>query len=169
MVSSRSEQKSTPSQSILRCSAMCVLTYFVTQDRLWLKISFGCYFFSLDSHDVDNGSPMNEVVSYPNNLTVHDLYFFMAVPTLCYELNFPRTSRIRKRFLIKRVIEVLVGMQVVLGLFQQWIIPSVKNSLETFSVCCYFFKFIVRFHKSNLKKFLFRKWKLYLPPKDYWN
>ncbi|EFX90273.1 hypothetical protein DAPPUDRAFT_300124 [Daphnia pulex] len=83
--------------------------------------------------DVDNGKSMNEVVSYPNNLTVHDLYFFMAVPTLCYELNFPRTSRIRKRFLIKRVIEVLVGMQVVLGLFQQWIIPSVKNSLETFS------------------------------------
>ncbi len=81
---------------------------------------------------------MDEVVSYPNNLTVHDLYFFMAVPTLCYELNFPRTSRIRKRFLIKRVIEVLVGMQVVLGLFQQWIIPSVKNSLETFSVCPFF-------------------------------
>lgn len=96
-------------------------------------------FICLDPPDVDNGKSMNEVVSYPNNLTVHDLYFFMAVPTLCYELNFPRTSRIRKRFLIKRVIEVLVGMQVVLGLFQQWIIPSVKNSLETFSVCPFFF------------------------------
>ena len=58
----------------------------------------------------------------------------MAVPTLCYELNFPRTSRIRKRFLIKRCVEVVVGFQVVAGLFQQWIIPSVKNSLITFSV-----------------------------------
>lgn len=91
----------------------------------------------IDSFEVANGkasSVVNEVVSYPNNLSVRDLYFFMAVPSLCYELNFPRTSRIRKRFLLKRVVEVFLGMQVVLGLFQQWIIPSVKNSLDTFSV-----------------------------------
>lgn len=75
-----------------------------------------------------------EMVSYPNNLSVRDLYYFMVVPSLCYELNFPRTSRIRKRFLLKRAVEVFLGMQVVLGLFQQWIIPSVKNSLDTFSV-----------------------------------
>lgn len=54
-------------------------------------------------------------------------------PTLCYELNFPRTSRIRKRFLLKRILEVIIGFNVVLGLFQQWIIPSVKNSLVPFS------------------------------------
>lgn len=89
----------------------------------------------LDPPDIDDGKAVDEMVSYPNNLSVRDLYFFMAVPTLCYELNFPRTSRIRKRFLIKRAIEVFLGMQVVLGLFQQWIIPSVKNSLQTFSVC----------------------------------
>ena len=76
----------------------------------------------------------NVIIQYPNNLTIRDLYYFMAVPSLCYELNFPRTSRIRKRFLIKRVFEVILGMQVVFGLFQQWIIPSVKNSLNTFSV-----------------------------------
>lgn len=77
------------------------------------------------------------IIQYPNNLTIRDLYYFMAIPSLCYELNFPRTSRIRKRFLIKRVIEVILGMQVVFGLFQQWIIPSVKNSLNTFSVLFY--------------------------------
>ena len=37
-------------------------------------------------------------------------------------------------FLIKRILEVVIGLQVIFGLFQQWIIPSVKNSLETFSV-----------------------------------
>lgn len=92
----------------------------------------------LDFTDGSNGqdAPYSEaVVQYPKNLTIRDLYFFMAVPTLCYELNFPRTSRIRKRFLLKRVVEVFVGMQVVLGLFQQWIIPSVRNSLDTFAVC----------------------------------
>lgn len=54
-------------------------------------------------------------------------------PTLCYELNFPRTERIRKRFLLRRIIELLFGIQLVLALFQQWIIPSVKNSLMPFS------------------------------------
>ena len=81
-----------------------------------------------------SGSSAHEYVQYPNNLTVLDLYYFMIVPSLCYELNFPRTSRIRKHFLLKRIIEVVVGFQVVFGLIQQWIIPSVKNSLITFSV-----------------------------------
>ena len=39
------------------------------------------------------------IVQYPNNLTIVDMYYFMLIPSLCYELNFPRTSRIRKRLL----------------------------------------------------------------------
>lgn len=38
------------------------------------------------------------------------------------------------RFLIKRIVEVVVGCQVVMSLFQQWMVPSVKNSLVPFSV-----------------------------------
>lgn len=72
-------------------------------------------------------------VEYPDNLKLTDILYFMCAPTVCYELNFPRTDRIRKRFLIKRVLELLVGLQVLASLFQQWIIPSVKNSLIPFS------------------------------------
>lgn len=64
---------------------------------------------------------------------LQDLYYFVMVPTLCYELNFPRTDRVRKRFLLRRMLELFFGMQLVLALFQQWIIPSVKNSLMPFS------------------------------------
>ncbi|CAG0914599.1 unnamed protein product [Notodromas monacha] len=74
-----------------------------------------------------------KIVGYPDNLTVGDLYYFLFSPTLCYELNFPRTERIRKRFLCKRIAEVVIGFHVTLGLFQQWIVPSVKNSLIPFS------------------------------------
>ncbi|XP_021956008.1 diacylglycerol O-acyltransferase 1 [Folsomia candida] len=70
---------------------------------------------------------------YPENLSIKDLYYFVMVPTLCYELNFPRTDRVRKRFLLRRMLELFFGMQLVLALFQQWIIPSVKNSLMPFS------------------------------------
>ena len=38
------------------------------------------------------------------------------------------------RFLIRRVLEVIVGTNIALALIQQWIIPSVVNSLIPFSV-----------------------------------
>lgn len=39
----------------------------------------------------------NALVQYPDNLNIRDLYYYILAPTLCYELNFPRTQRIRKR------------------------------------------------------------------------
>lgn len=73
------------------------------------------------------------IVKYPDNLNFKDLFYFICAPTLCYELNFPRTDRVRKRFLLKRLFEVIALCQVLMSLFQQWIIPSVKNSLIPFS------------------------------------
>ncbi|KAL4708093.1 hypothetical protein ACJJTC_009872 [Scirpophaga incertulas] len=73
------------------------------------------------------------LVKYPDNLNLKDLFYFLFAPTLCYELNFPRTTRIRKRFLVKRLLEVIFGWNLVLALFQQWMIPSVTNSVDTFS------------------------------------
>nr|KAF7398174.1 hypothetical protein H0235_016182 [Vespula pensylvanica] len=46
-------------------------------------------------HEV-NGCGM-ALVQYPDNLNFGDLYYYILAPTLCYELNFPRTQRIRKR------------------------------------------------------------------------
>lgn len=36
-----------------------------------------------------------------------DLYYFIFAPTLCYELNFPRSPRIRYRFLFRRIFEAV--------------------------------------------------------------
>lgn len=77
--------------------------------------------------------PNQKLVQYPENLTLRDLLYFLLAPTLCYELNFPRTARIRKRFLIKRLLEVIIGINIVMALFQQWMVPSVQNSLIPFS------------------------------------
>ncbi|XP_055376424.1 diacylglycerol O-acyltransferase 1 [Condylostylus longicornis] len=87
---------------------------------------------SHNHHEEDN-SNITELVHYPDNLNFKDLFYFLCAPTLCYELNFPRTTRVRKRFLIKRLLEVVIGVNVVMALFQQWMIPSVKNSLVPFS------------------------------------
>lgn len=90
----------------------------------------------------DNGAEFNhetekekeaELVQYPDNLNVKDLAYFLCVPTLCYELNFPRSERIRKRFLMKRIFEVIAGTQLMLCMIQQYMIPSIINSLIPFS------------------------------------
>jgi diacylglycerol O-acyltransferase-1 len=53
-----------------------------------------------------SASNPSERVCYPFNLTLDNLYYFMFAPTLCYELNFPRTPSRRKSFIIKRIVEV---------------------------------------------------------------
>ena len=57
---------------------------------------------------------MSHFVKYPENIGLIDLYYFMFAPTLCYQINFPRTPRIRKRFVLKRLIEYVryVSIQV---------------------------------------------------------
>ncbi|KAK0074732.1 hypothetical protein PV325_007897, partial [Microctonus aethiopoides] len=90
-------------------------------------------FDDLPSHDDDDDKLTKPLVKYPANLHIRDLVYYIFAPTLCYELNFPRTERIRKRFLMKRIFEVFVGCQVIMSLCQQWMIPSVKNSLIPFT------------------------------------
>ena len=72
-------------------------------------------------------------ITWPNNLNILDIYYFWFSPTLCYELNFPRTSRIRTTFLIRRALEVIVGLNLVMAIVQQYITPSVVNSLMSFA------------------------------------
>ena len=86
----------------------------------------------------------DRLVHYPANLTLGDLSYFLLAPTLCYELNYPRTARsasalapthatpsyrIRKTFLLRRILEVVFVTHLILALTQQWIIPNVVNSL----------------------------------------
>ncbi|KAK7483028.1 hypothetical protein BaRGS_00025691, partial [Batillaria attramentaria] len=87
--------------------------------------------------------------TYPENLNLHDLTYFMLAPTLCYELNFPRSARIRKRFLVKRLVELLFLVSLQLGLVQQWIVPTVNNSLKPLTDLD-FFKVIERLLKLSV-------------------
>ncbi|KAK6632049.1 hypothetical protein RUM44_007079 [Polyplax serrata] len=140
--------------SLIGASSVC-FTYCILFLKLWsyIQVNMWCRMkadtklrtkkrsmsgTTLDSeingNHVSDDSYEKKLVKYPDNLTLKDLMYFMLAPTLCYELNFPRTCRIRKRFLFKRAVEVLVGFHVLGALFQQWIIPSVKNSLIPFSL-----------------------------------
>ncbi|XP_073319197.1 diacylglycerol O-acyltransferase 1a [Pagrus major] len=88
--------------------------------------------YSCPSVAQSNGSAVHSHVSYPGNLTHRDMYYFVFAPTLCYQLNFPRSSRIRKRFLMRRLFEMLFFMQLLVGLIQQWMVPTIQNSMKPF-------------------------------------
>jgi diacylglycerol O-acyltransferase-1 len=71
-------------------------------------------------------------VPYPNNLTYRNVFYFYAAPTLCYQTSYPRTKKIRKLFLLKRVIEMVVAQFVMYLLIEQYAQPTVQNSLKAF-------------------------------------
>ncbi|XP_074539550.1 diacylglycerol O-acyltransferase 1b [Halichoeres trimaculatus] len=69
-------------------------------------------------------------VCYPGNLTMKDMYYFVFAPTLCYELNFPRSANIRMSFLLRRLFEMMFFIQLLVGLTQQWMIPIIQSSMK---------------------------------------
>ncbi|MED6287079.1 Diacylglycerol O-acyltransferase 1 [Characodon lateralis] len=69
-------------------------------------------------------------VCYPGNLTIKDIYYFVFAPTLCYELNFPRSPKIRIHFLLRRLFEMLFFIQLLVGLTQQWMVPIIQSSMK---------------------------------------
>lgn len=97
-------------------------TWFVSY-KILLRMSFLISY--LDPHEKAH-RPIGPIV-YPNNLSYTNLYYFMFAPTLCYELNFPRSPRIRKRFILRRCGEILVLLSLQYCLGQQWILPILRT------------------------------------------
>uniref|UniRef100_G3P2L8 O-acyltransferase n=1 Tax=Gasterosteus aculeatus aculeatus TaxID=481459 RepID=G3P2L8_GASAC len=56
-------------------------------------------------------------VCYPGNLTIRDMFYFVFAPTLCYELNFPRSPNVRMSFLLRRLLEM-------------WMVPIIQSSMK---------------------------------------
>ena len=108
---------------------LCVTSRCLTPPSRPLRTRLRCAALGLglDLHRIEGRR-----VRYPDNVTLGDIYYFMAAPTLCYELNFPRTNRIRKGFLFRRCTEVVLLLIIITSLVQQWIYPLVDHSLVKF-------------------------------------
>ncbi|CAH8437539.1 unnamed protein product [Dicrocoelium dendriticum] len=114
----------------------------------------------LEPHGLVPSLKCNEIglghyVFYPDNITLGDLYYFIFAPTLCYELNFPRTLVIRRVFVLKRLSEVIFLTQLIFCLTQQWVLLTLKNSVAPIS-------------ESNLSQVAERCLKLAIPNHLIW-
>lgn len=68
-------------------------------------------------------------VQYPANVTRGNFVYFILAPTLCYQVEFPRSRRLRKRWLLRRVAELLVCLGLMGILVEQYIHPTIESSL----------------------------------------
>lgn len=75
----------------------------------------------------DGASWSSHVVLYPNNLTLSDLARFFAFPTLIYQTSYPRTKRVRKRWLAKRIMELATVATLMILITTQFVAPTVEQ------------------------------------------
>lgn len=66
---------------------------------------------------------------YPENVTPQNLLYFMVAPTLVYQMEYPKTERIRKRWLLRRIVELVVYLGLMLFLVDQYVEPAILNSI----------------------------------------
>jgi len=67
---------------------------------------------------------------YPNNLTTANLYYFLLAPTLCYEMKYPRSLKVRVDFVLRRLLESVFLFWLLFALIQQWILPNLDQLAE---------------------------------------
>lgn len=95
------------------------------------------------------------VQKYPNNLTLRNLLWYLAIPTLTYQVNYPRSKRLRKRWLVRRCMELVFFSGLLLFIVDQYIVPAVDNSLKPLA-------------EMNLPRLLERILKLAIPNLYAW-
>jgi diacylglycerol O-acyltransferase 1 len=102
-----------------------------------------------------SGPAMQPTLMYPENITPGNLAYFIAVPTLSYQMEYPRSDRIRVRWLAHRVVELMLVGALMLVLVDQFIEPAILDSL-------------VPMHQSNLPQVAASLLRLSLPCLYVW-
>jgi sterol O-acyltransferase len=67
---------------------------------------------------------------YPRNLTVGNFCEFITLPTLVYELEYPRTERIDWAYVAEKVVATFATIFVMIVVSQYWIYPVVMKTVE---------------------------------------
>ncbi|CAG9466526.1 unnamed protein product [Pedinophyceae sp. YPF-701] len=75
--------------------------------------------YAVDSH-----------LQWPENLTLGNMAYFAAAPTLIYQMAYPRSPRVRHRWLLRRVAELVLYITVMMFIIEQYIQPTMRNSMR---------------------------------------
>jgi hypothetical protein len=67
---------------------------------------------------------------YPQNISLSNLLYFLIVPTLCYQLNYPRNDKIKWDKVFFIVFRLIVVSFAVLFAIEQYIKPTLAGAIE---------------------------------------
>ena len=67
-------------------------------------------------------------LQYPENITAQNLLYFVFIPSLTYQLNYPRNKKIRKRYLVTILLRMLVVFMLIVLTYKQYIRPVLIQS-----------------------------------------
>jgi sterol O-acyltransferase len=65
-----------------------------------------------------------KTVTWPENITVYNFWDYLLIPTLVYELSYPRTKAIRPLYLLEKVLATFGTFFVIYVITEHWIIPK---------------------------------------------
>ena len=70
------------------------------------------------------------ITMYPHNLNILNLMYFCVAPTLCYQLNYPRSVKLRWTVVFTLVVRLVVTLAVILIVVEQHMKPALEAAME---------------------------------------
>ncbi|MFS7991332.1 putative diacylglycerol O-acyltransferase [Helianthus anomalus] len=99
----------------------------------WLKLTSFVH-TSYDMRSLVSSTDKGEAESTSSNIELfydvdfNSLVYFMVAPTLCYQRSYPRTAFIRKGWVLRQLIKLVIFTGFMGFIIEQYINPIVKNS-----------------------------------------
>ncbi|KAI5415213.1 Diacylglycerol O-acyltransferase 1A, variant 2, partial [Lathyrus oleraceus] len=124
---------------ILRCDSAFVsgVTLMLLACIVWLKlVSYAHTNYDLRAlaNSIEKGEELPSTLNmdYPYEVSFKSLTYFMVAPTLCYQPRYPRTPFIRKGWVLRQFIKLIIFTGVMGFIIEQYINPIVQNSQHPF-------------------------------------
>ncbi|KAF8603802.1 MBOAT-domain-containing protein [Ceratobasidium sp. AG-I] len=87
---------------------------------------------SLTQMDMELTSTGKDRVRFPNNVSYFNFLDFQMVPTLCYELEYPRTERIRPMYVFEKTVATFGTFTLLYTITEHYIIPLTPTPEQPF-------------------------------------
>ncbi|KAJ6518880.1 MBOAT, membrane-bound O-acyltransferase family-domain-containing protein [Mycena sanguinolenta] len=71
-------------------------------------------------------------VTYPNNITMKNFMVYQLIPTLVYELEYPRTDRIRPLYVFEKTVATFGTFALLYTMTESFILPLTPNAGDSF-------------------------------------
>ncbi|KAI5674348.1 hypothetical protein M9H77_14712 [Catharanthus roseus] len=120
---------------ILRCDSAVLsgVALMLVACIVWLKLvsyAHTNYDMRALTKSLEKGEslPNHPNVDHTYTVSFKSLLYFMVAPTLCYQLSYPRTACIRKGWVARQLIKLVIFTGLMGFIIEQYINPIVKNS-----------------------------------------